>query len=1110
MNIPDKKRLLKEFDKTNYRERIKRMFLLGKEVRGNDKFEELLASLDKGDLYEKSLSLFAAISAKDNKRVVSCLKSDSKMLRNIALSGLLNTDDEIILKEIDNLAINTRRALLKNISFHKKTALSEKLFPHILEKYGYKEALYLFPCCSRETVEKYLPEIGEKISKWKTPARYHGETVLSYIKNRFTISPEREYHLLWNLFSGAIEILINSKASEILSLALKYSPAGEIPCVIENNLAILVKKDKSLVFNLITGKGYKGTVSTYGLPQKLLKHIRKFSKEEIITMSVIMRESPGQLADLLKNLSPSMREDIFTGVYEAIDIENYEWPHNLLEILPHRIRHKEAERMLNLRKIREDRNLTLEISSFCDIEKMRDFFYKSAKSPEAEERGKALNHLINCTGLNRKGLKETLSYLEGFKNDQDPVKLLIFKGLSDIVPSLFKEEHIENLENLIASVISARDTSPATNYAVQTLAMNIFSYNVINPEGKLLKFSLGILKKIATLTGHLSLPYMNNLPGGMEYKLVEVLKPVIISSNKIESYELILSLARSLGKKGWYIKSLQDMLEPVTDAKPDYTASDAIDLWLSPPKTRDERVWKLIKKDRSVITLKRVFNHIHHHRQEWLNYFLDGRAIKGKFLTGKTLYLLPAVNGFYRWLPGQQKAFSKLLHRVAKDKERNTWERCQAIKKLAIIPSVTLEELAGYLKYDDINIIEAALGSLSKIDNPGEALKILMEYLDNDRARVAMYTIPACIPFISPHIMRNIFTELLSRPKLKVTVQKEIMRFAGKYHIDTDLSILKNEWEKEDLHRDVRIAILHAVRQMIDIKEAWSLLEKGAASTDPAIAMSLLYEKPSGLSIEEKQDYVKLILKISKHSDLQVRKAAFSSLSLWSAGSEDIIAGRASEVILDIEKGTEWRVALFALLSSCCDGRAGDAVSLTVRDLSTCSLEKYNGDTERDLPAIQRLSTLVESLVTLPYENRVRLKDLLKKLPELMSPWAREIYRGKLFIASISWDNPSECADMFIKVAEKFKEVFSSKCLIEYIESLFQKETIRLELHDLVEIIDRLIVSEKTQLPALILLRIAGERFKWPSNCRQRLRALRLSESDMVRTEALNIWTARE
>ena len=45
---------------------------------------------------------------------------------------------------------------------------------------------------------------------------------------------------------------------------------------------------------------------------------------------------------------------------------------------------------------------------------------------------------------------------------------------------------------------------------------------------------------------------------------------------------------------------LQAMLEPITEATPDWLAQQAIQFWLAAPRTRDARVRKLLDRDESI------------------------------------------------------------------------------------------------------------------------------------------------------------------------------------------------------------------------------------------------------------------------------------------------------------------------------------------------------------------------------------------------------------------------------------------------------------------------------------------------------------------------------
>jgi hypothetical protein len=97
----------------------------------------------------------------------------------------------------------------------------------------------------------------------------------------------------------------------------------------------------------------------------------------------------------------------------------------------------------------------------------------------------------------------------------------------------------------------------------------------------------------------------------------------------------------------------------------------------------------------------------------------------------------------------------------------------------ARVPITTVSDLADALAASDIAVQEAALGALVWVDAPEPALPILLEHLDGDRARVAMYAMPRLARLLPRARMVDALAELLARPQIKVTVHKEALRLLG-------------------------------------------------------------------------------------------------------------------------------------------------------------------------------------------------------------------------------------------------------------------------------------------------------------------------------------------
>jgi hypothetical protein len=115
--------LLRELEPLIHTDRVRRMVALGREARTNAAVAATLTALEQGDVYQRSLALYACYGSADGALVLRTLADPSRSVRALALSLVaLACDDAQALSALGSLPARTQRSLLKRLAMRKRFA----------------------------------------------------------------------------------------------------------------------------------------------------------------------------------------------------------------------------------------------------------------------------------------------------------------------------------------------------------------------------------------------------------------------------------------------------------------------------------------------------------------------------------------------------------------------------------------------------------------------------------------------------------------------------------------------------------------------------------------------------------------------------------------------------------------------------------------------------------------------------------------------------------------------------------------------------------------------------------------------------------------------------
>ncbi|WPB82239.1 hypothetical protein KYC5002_24375 [Archangium violaceum] len=1122
MRVPSRTALLEELDSLGYRARMTRVATLGRDALGDPALAELMRELVAGDAHEATLAVEMARGARDETVVLCALTHPSRMVRGrVASLAGATLRDEVLEQVLPELDPQTRRRVIKSVALARRGELAARLLPHIRARYGDGEGVLLLTALDAEDIRRLLPELAHVVTAWATLVHLHPDVVLDFLRTRLAELPQNARPALISTWRLPLAELLHLRAEETLALLREHDTPRDLPLLVLQAIPRLSRKFPEQIVQLVTRPSARDkllyTIACPSLARSLARHL---STGQLQLVASALANPQWSFVLLLRKVAPSRRAALYTHAFAnapptALD-------DNLFSLLPHALRDAEAVRLMERPEAREQRSLRSTLLGWRTIEHSREPLKEAAFASKAEDRARALAMLVRSTGLSRRGLTETLTYVcSRLKNEQEPVRKPVLRELARVPVSLFKPKHIELLEPLVTADVQ-RDMMDASKSPLYSLAAALIRAHVSDHRSPLLQFALMTMERLER-RHYASAPELHDLPHGAEHHLVAAVLPRIRAiEDEEERNRFILFACDMLGyERAGNVDMLQAVLESLIGSEYYRSRADhVIYYWLKSRRTRDARVHKLLARDPSTITLHVVHDHLQRYGPEKLEPYLDGRPVEGRFHTeGKSwVPLLWAGSpwcGFHRWLPRQQEHYRDLLLRLGDELVRDDprWPRKQVLRVLLRLRMVvTKEHLRSFLDCQEGSMAETSLGALARLDRPESALPVLLEHLDGDRAHVAIQTVARLMERVSPGCRTATLSALLARDGLKVTVHKEVVRMLGTARDGHSLALLRQQWDSPRLHRDVRIAAGHAARRLLDTEEsAWEMVEAMVRSPDPYVAGSLLKQRPEALPLRLRPRYAALVLRLAEHPDADVRREALGALTRWAEVCAEQVARTSAARIQELSLATGWREAIQALMAVTRNGFAFEhVVACAAALISAPEPEAHDAGPERDLPALQRLRHLVGELLSLPRPELQRLRPHLAGLARVLatevSLWPLS---ARLRTEPLDWRDVGGATDVLLGLsAEAREEPFFTSALESTVASSMEAASVESPPEALLEVAAR--VEAGAPLVALVLVREAGKRLNWREDAARHLRSLRRHPSVSVRAAARALTTVAE
>ena len=853
MNIDQ---LLAEFEQVSAAQRIKRMVALGQQAANDPQIGQLIEQFaQSSSIYQRRLALWSCYGSHDSSLIRRFISDPAQSLIRLAIEliAVYGTDPDVA-ASLGQLATPFWRRALKLLAkqgrFHLIDAFLATLEPQQLPPYQLFGSEQYYNQHQASIIHHLAP------AAWSHFARFKPHECADAVQQILQNEVLNLNHKL-SIFNQAIPELAEydpDRALALLQIALNQQIALQ-----SFTLQALANRRPQAIANLMIQQQQTASINWGNVLSKL-------NVDQILQLAELnLLPRPGLW---LNKIPSSYRSAVYAAHHrEWYDQQLMLLDDTLLQALPSNERQSEARRIQQLPNTAANLQLKIRYAAYLPWDEAWAALQPALKHNEAELRGEALASLIKIVRYQPEYAQTVLDLVHDRRNEQDPVRVKMLSALSELPARRWQAQHLTSIEQVIRGSLNARDCSDTSIRLLQRWLSKLLE---VHPQA-----SIELISQISRERGQLFVQrHGRELNASEAQALAAALLPIMQSWQRRQQAEDILSIINFVGRAIKDVPELLVMLEQIANDTIDWAAMRAVYvLHRYARSTFTQVVPRILANDRSWITQPLIVNFVHTKRQDLLTPFLPAQRYKGKFSTGDAGYILPLQRGFERWTTNQQQIFAEAVITQTEQEDLQHQYLIEYAQRLAYLSEVAPTRLIELAQLNaPIEVLrDKALEALSRRET-GDGVPTLIEALDDGRARVAIYALRRVLLRMPTSqalaILRNV-------PSAKITVAKETIRLIGDLKNRAAYQELLR-WNALELHRDVQIALVHALNNYLDQPETWQIFERLLSHEETTVVKSLSTISLAGQPLSMHERLFRLLAALVEHPQLEVREEAIA------------------------------------------------------------------------------------------------------------------------------------------------------------------------------------------------------------------------------------------